>query len=232
MAARRGETAGVEAVPQRAQAGRVEPLRLELQEDVREDVEIARRAVGRVQRRVDARAQRRREDDLQHDDDDERAGVAGDAPPARPRRWQQGASAAAIQRSHSCCSAGGALGPADERIAVNAGAHVGAGQRHALAQVEGGCELDDGLATRANLRRRRRAWSATPRASPRRRGCARSTAARTASRGRTGRGRWRRDGDRRRIVRRPRPCRPSDPRCGRGRARRRESPAPRNRARG
>ena len=46
------------------------------------------------------------------------------------------------------------LRPRDERLAVDAGPHVGAGQRHALAQVERRGQLGDGLAAGVNLERR------------------------------------------------------------------------------
>ena len=108
--------------------------------------------------------------------------------------------------------------PARETGGIDLGAHVLAGERERLAQVEARAQLLDRLLARARLggaggheqhaRQRLFARSAS----------ARCRAARTASPCRTDRDRARTDARRRRSARRLRPGRPSALRCGRGRA--------------
>ena len=123
---------------------------------MRQDVEVAGGAVGGVQRLVHPGPERRGERDLEGDDEDERAAVAAESPPGDGRD-----SAQAQRRCHPSrplvAQSGGGIGPGGERLAMHARPHVRAGQRQALAQIQGRCELGDRLASRPNLRRRGRA---------------------------------------------------------------------------
>ena len=120
--------------------------------------------------------------------------------------------------------------PARQPGRVDLGAHVLAGERERLAQIESRAQLLAPPPGARAPRRRRRARAACAPASPRPSACAPCTAARRASPCRTDRGRARRDARRRRSARRLRRARPSAPRCAAGRApssRRRAAPAAR-----
>ena len=134
-------TGRIEVATEGGEARGFEVLTLKATEDVREDVQASRRCFRRMECLLHTLAVRYRERRLEQEHGDQVRIVSGDFAVGRSADDAGGERGRPPQPA--TFEHGRALGPGDERVAVDARPDVCAGQRHGLAQVERRCQLRD-----------------------------------------------------------------------------------------